>query len=217
MAYAFDRTFINERLDGIRFVFYLGIILNIICIAVMLILVFNNRLATNICSMVIRVLERLHIMKSDNQRIDRLNDAMEVYRRTAAYLKKHVLVVVKVFFITILQRTAYFFTTYFIYRSFGLKGTGMYTVVMLQAVISLSVDMLPLPGGMGISEALFRVIYLPVFGSNLITAGLVLSRSVSFYTELFVSAVFTMFAHIYIGRFTKKEIVGVDDFNIDYR
>ena len=54
----------------------------------------------------------------------------------------------------------------------------MYTVVMLQAVISLSVDMLPLPGGMGISEALFRVIYLPVFGSNLITAGLVLSRSV---------------------------------------
>ena len=213
----FDRTFINERLDGIRFVFYLGIILNIICIAVMLILVFNNRLATNICSMVIRVLERLHIMKSDNQRIDRLNDAMEVYRRTAAYLKKHVLVVAKVFVITILQRTAYFFTTYFIYRSFGLKGTGMYTVVMLQAVISLSVDMLPLPGGMGISEALFRVIYLPVFGSNLITAGLVLSRSVSFYTELFVSAVFTMFAHIYIGRFTKKEIVGVDDFNIDYR
>lgn len=213
----FDRTFINERLDGIRFVFYLGIILNIICIAAMLILVFNNRLATNICSMVIRVLERLHIMKSDNQRIDRLNDAMEVYRRTAAYLKKHVLVVFKVFVITILQRTAYFFTTYFIYRSFGLKGTGMYTVVMLQAVISLSVDMLPLPGGMGISEALFRVIYLPVFGSNLITAGLVLSRSVSFYTELFVSAVFTMFAHIYIGRFTKKEIVGVDDFNIDYR
>ena len=110
----FDRTFINERLDGIRFVFYLGIILNIICIAAMLILVFNNRLATNICSMVIRVLERLHIMKSDNQRIDRLNDAMEVYRRTAAYLKKHVLVVVKVFVITILQRTAYFFTTYFI-------------------------------------------------------------------------------------------------------
>ena len=52
----FDRTFINERLDGIRFVFYLGIILNIICIAAMLILVFNNRLATNICSMVIRVI-----------------------------------------------------------------------------------------------------------------------------------------------------------------
>lgn len=54
----------------------------------------------------------------------------EVYRRTAVYLKKHVLVVFKVFVITILQRTAYFFTTYFIYRSFGLKelvcGYGCY-------------------------------------------------------------------------------------------
>ena len=36
----FDRTFINERLDGIRLCFILGIILNIICIAAMLILGF---------------------------------------------------------------------------------------------------------------------------------------------------------------------------------
>ncbi len=74
----------------------------------------------------------------------------------------------------------------------------MYTVVMLQAVISLSVDMLPLPGGMGISEALFRVIYLPVFGSNLITAGLVLSRSVSFLYRAFCQcSIYNVCAYIH--------------------
>lgn len=201
----FDRRFISEKLSGILFIFYLGIVLNVACIAVLLILVFNNKLAANMCMGILRLLERLHIMKHKAGRIESFMASMDVYRRTAAYFKTHMLVVLKVFIITILQRFAYFFTTYFIYRSFGLNGTGIYTVVMLQAVISLSVDMLPLPGGMGISEALFNVIFLPVFGAELITAGMVLSRSLSFYTELLVSAVFTLFAHIYIGRFKSKE------------
>ena len=204
----FDRTFICERLDGILFVFYLGIFLNVVCITTMLILVFHNRLATNICLTIIKISEKLHIVRYKKGRIENIEASMDVYRKTAAYFKKHIIVVIRVFAITILQRFAYFFTTYFIYRSFGLSGTDMYTVVMLQAVISLSVDMLPLPGGMGISEALFNIIYLPVFGADMLTAGVVLSRSLSFYTELLVSAVFTIFAHIYIGRFTKKETKG---------
>lgn len=203
----FDRTLIDQRLGDILFVFYLGIFLNIVCIAVLLILVFNNRLATNICLWIMGLLERLHIMKYRKDRIENFLASMDVYRRTAAYFKSHISVVIKVFGVTILQRFAYFFTTYFIYRSFALSGTSMYTVVMLQAVISVSVDMLPLPGGMGISEALFNVIFLPVFGAELLTAGMILSRSFSFYIELFVSAAFTIFAHIYIGRFTKKEAI----------
>lgn len=201
----FDRAFILQRLGGILFVFYLGIFLNVVCITVLLLLVFNNKLASNMCLGLLKILEKIHIIKPKKDRTEGFMSSMDVYKRTAAYFKSHSMVVVRVFVLTILQRFAYFFTTYFIYKSFGLSGTDMYTVVMLQAVISLSVDMLPLPGGMGISEALFNVIFLPVFGEELLTAGMILSRSFSFYTELFVSAVFTIFAHIYIGRYTKKE------------
>ena len=41
---------------------------------------------------------------------------------------------------------------------------NFFEVMFLQAVISVSVDMLPLPGGMGISEGLFMVIFKKVFG-----------------------------------------------------
>ncbi len=201
----FDRSFINERLSGILFVFYLGIILNVFCVVAMMVLVFNQSLAKRIVVFIIRFLEKLHIIKHKEGRIEKFDASMDTYARTAKYLKNNIPVMIKVFLITVLQRFAYFFVTYFIYRSFGLKGTGVYTIVMLQAVISLSVDMLPLPGGMGISEALFNIIFLPVFGQALLLPGMVLSRSLSFYTELFLSAGFTIFAHIYIGRFTKKE------------
>lgn len=201
----FDRPFIDRYLTEILPVFYLGIILNVFCVAAMLVLVFNGALARKIVMLTIRVLERIHLMKHKEGRIAHFEASMDTYARAASFLKSHIPVMIQVFLITVLQRFAYFFVTYFVYKSFHLQGTGVYTVVMLQAVISLSVDMLPLPGGMGISEALFNIIYLPVFGQALLLPGMVLSRSLSFYTELFVSAAMTVFAHIYIGRFTKKE------------
>jgi len=53
------------------------------------------------------------------------------------------------------------------------------------------VDMLPLPGGMGISENLFLDIFQPIFGEALILPGMVVSRGISYYTQLLLSAVMT--------------------------
>ena len=75
--------------------------------------------------------------------------------------------------------------TYFVYRAFSLNSMNFFEVMFLQAVISVSVDMLPLPGGMGISEGLFMVIFKKVFGEALLIPGLILSRGLGYYSELF--------------------------------
>ncbi len=76
----------------------------------------------------------------------------------------------------------------------------MYDVVMLQAVVSVSVDMLPLPGGMGISENLFLIIFKGVFTAGLLLPGMVLSRGIAYYIQLLLCAGLTLFAHLRIGR-----------------
>ena len=55
-----------------------------------------------------------------------------------------------------------FSITYLVYRAMGLSALGFIDVVALQSVISISVDMLPLPGGMGISEGLFLNIFFSI-------------------------------------------------------
>ena len=102
--------------------------------------------------------------------------------------------------ITFLQRFALFFVTWFVYRAFGLHGASVYDVVMLQAVVSVSVDMLPLPGGMGISENLFLIIFKTIFVGSLLLPGMVLSRGIAFYVQLLFSAGMTAVAHFTIGR-----------------
>lgn len=202
----FNPGFINEYLGDVLFVFYLGVGLNIFSVISMVILVFNQSLAKFIMLKGLRILEKLRILKTKPERMEKLSVSMDNYNKTAKYLKNHIGVMVKVFIVTFLQRIALFLAAYFAYRAFGLKGASIYSIIMLQAVISISVEMLPLPGGMGVSEGLFLSIFLPVFGPDLIVPGMILSRGLTYYTQLLLSAIMTCVAHITIGRKKHPEL-----------
>lgn len=200
----FGQGFMHRYLTGILPVFYLGIVLNVLCVGFMLILVFHTTLAQSLMEKGLGFLEKLHLMHYKQSRHEKLNAAMEKYKETAVYFKTHKHVVLIVLAITFAQRFALFLSTYFVYLAFGLSDYAVGTIVMLQAVISISVDMLPLPGGMGISEKLFLTIFVSVFGAQLVLPGMILSRALSYYTELLLSALLTILAHFTLGRERKK-------------
>lgn len=200
----FGQGFIHKYLWSIRHIFYLGTALNVFCVTAMLVLVFHPRLAREILVKGMALLEKLHFLHHKEARIEKLNASMDQYRDTAVFLKEHKQVIVNVFAITMFQRFALFTATWFVYKAFGLGGVKAVAVITLQAVIAVSVDMLPLPGGMGISEKLFAMIFIPVFGKRLLLPGMILSRGIGYYTELGLSALLTIVANFTIGR--KREI-----------
>ena len=165
----------------------------------------NNWTAEEIHIRSLELLEKMHLMRHKSTRIEKLNASMDQYHTTAVYLKDHIMVLVNVFAITLFQRFALFTATWFVYKAFGLSGTNAFVIILLQSVISVSVDMLPLPGGMGISEKLFSMIFEPVFGSALLIPGMILSRGLGYYTELLISAIFTIVANFTIGRNLRKK------------
>lgn len=186
----FGRGFLHQYLEKILPIYYLGLVLNILCVTFMTVLVFHPVLAEMIVNFGREWMEKLRLMKRKEDRIKKLQESMQVYRETAAYLGAHKRVIFNVIIITFVQRMALFAVTWFVYRAFRLHGTSAWDVIFLQAVISVSVDMLPLPGGMGISEKLFLTIFAPVFGNVLLSA-MVLSRGLGYYSQLLISAVFT--------------------------
>lgn len=202
----FARGFVAAYLGEIMVVFYLGLILNVICITVLIILVFHQTLAQKMAVSFIKLLEKLHLLKKRRNRINKLIDSMDLYRDTAVYIKQHMGRMALIFVFTFFQRCMLFSVTWFVYKAFGLSGTSFISVVSLQAVISVAVDMLPLPGGMGISESLFLRLFLPVFGETLLLPGLVLSRGIGYYSQLVISAIFTIVAAVVILFEKKKHI-----------
>lgn len=196
----FQRDFVKTYLSEILPIFWLGLGLNVICVGILLLLVFHPLLMKRIIHGGFGMLFRFRLMKKRKERMEKLEDSMQLYRDTAVYLKEHFPVILKVFILTFLQRISLFAVTWFVYRSFGLEGEGLYHLILLTAVISVTADMLPLPGGMGISEKLFLTIFAPVFGPKLLLPGMVLFRGLSYYTELLLSALMTAAAHLLLGR-----------------
>lgn len=178
---------------------YLGVALNVFCVAFMLILVFHPTLAENILVSLVRVFCRITHSRKGEKWIQKINSAMEKYRTVADYLRKNKRVIVNVFLITFVQRIMWFFITYLVYLSFSLQALDPFTVTTLQGMISVSVDMLPLPGGMGMSETLFLSIFRPICGQKLVLPVMIVSRGISYYTQLIISAVMTGVAYFTIG------------------
>ena len=189
-----------STLDGeVVFFLYVGIVLNVVCVAFMSILVFMPNTAKFGIIKGYNLMKKLHIMKEKNNRAERLDASMEKYKAASVYLKSNTLAVFNTTLISFLQRFFLFFITYIVYIAMGNSEENAITITLLQSIVSIAVDMLPLPGGMGISERLYLLIFSPIFGgSTAAVASMMVSRGFSYYVLVIVSAVIAIIAHLTI-------------------
>lgn len=194
----FGQGFIHAYMNPeVQFFLYLGIGLNVFCVFFMSFLVFLPGTAKYLIMKGFGLLKKLHIMKEKNNRTERLDQSMEIYKEASVFLKANKLAIFNTIVISFIQRFFLFFITYITYRSFGLHTENAFVITLLQAVISISVDMLPLPGGMGISEHLYLQIFTPIFGSvSAATASMLMSRGFSYYALVIVSGIISLITHV---------------------
>lgn len=178
---------------------WLGLALNIAMVGFLLLLAFHPTLARSISVGAVAWLGRIRLLRRPERYVKKIDDAMDLYDDVADYFRTHKVVVWKVFLVTFAQRFLMFNVTYLTLRSFGFHGADFATVLLMQGMIAVAVDMLPLPGGMGISEKLFLTIFAPLSG-GLTLPVMIVSRGLSYYTELILSALMTVVAHFAIAR-----------------
>lgn len=191
-------------LEPVEPVLYLGLVLNVLCISALLLLVFHPNLVRVLAGKILNLLHRIRPFRNLQGQKDRLERILGQYHGTAVFYRRHKHVILHVFLITLLQRCLLFLVTWLTYRAFDLSGHSLPLITTLQAMISVAADMLPLPGGMGVSENLFLDIFQPIFGENLVLPGMMLSRGISYYTQLLISAVMTIAASFLIKEKRQK-------------
>lgn len=178
-------------LQEVEAVIYIGMGLNVVAISLLLMAVFLPGPLERFAAWVLRLVQKIHPFRDPQRVMNRVQNALNQYRGTADFFKREPKIILHEFLITFVQRCCLFSVVWFTYRAFGLSGQNAITMITLQAMISVAVDMLPLPGGMGISETMFQSIFLPVFGPDLVLPGMIVCRGISYYTQLLISGVMT--------------------------
>lgn len=201
----FGRRFLRAELGGMLFLFRLGMLLTAGWTAFLLLLLFRPKVARGIMIWGMSVLEELHLLKNREKHQASLEVAMDIYADAAEHMRKRPGLMLGVFGVTVLRRAALLSVTWCVYRALGLTGGSWPVILLMQAIISICADMLPLPGGMGISEGLFLRVFAGTFGS-LALPGMVLSRGVGHYGQLIICALFTLLAVVRVNRTPKENI-----------
>ena len=83
-------------------------------------------------------------MKPSEKRPEKIHEFIGSYQNAVSWLRTHKGKLLFIVLVTFLQRCSVFLLTYMVYLGFGLHGTGMMKVILLQAAVYIAVDMLSL-------------------------------------------------------------------------
>ncbi|MCD7948433.1 MAG: flippase-like domain-containing protein [Oscillospiraceae bacterium] len=174
----------------------LGAAINIALTVGMLFLMFLPRVASAIAGWVITLLVRIKLIKKESAAREALSKQLVAYGEGAACIKKNPLLFLRLLGLTAIQLTALFAVPFVVYHAFGLREYGALELIGTQALLTLAVSFLPLPGAVGASEGGFIRAFTLFFGAGLVTPAVLAARGISFYSFLIISAVITLIVHI---------------------
>ncbi len=169
-------------------IYFLGLFLNAVLVVILLAIMFNGPKMEKVIYGLEKLLVKTHLIKPSVNRNAKIHGLVEQYGETVTFLKGHFKVIAFVIGFTFIQRCSVFVLTYFIYKGMGLQGEHPFTIMALQAVVYITVDMLPLPGSQGISEVMYAAVFKNIFVGSSLTVSMCVTRGINFYFLLMISA-----------------------------
>ena len=209
--YIFYHSYVTDHVGNYIWLIYLGFLLNIAYIALLLVVCLKPLWSRKMGIKAINLLARLHIIKPEKSEkmIARLTRIFDNYVKASKYIKDNLRSLFTITVITVVQRMSLFLLTWIVYKAYHLQGTTFMQIVALQVLIGVAVEMLPLPGAAGITEACFIKFFEGVFTIDLISPSILLNRGLSFYAVIIIGGIVTLGTHLInikrYGRDTDKE------------
>lgn len=177
----FWRQPLREYLQGYYPLYFLGLFLNTALVIILLWVMFFPKSIRAVLLKAEAFLVRLRFWKKSDARKNRIDRFLAGYQETVHFLQYHKKMIGMIAIGTFLQRFGAFLLTYVIYRGLGMRGFSIWNIVWLQASVYIAVDMLPIPGAQGITEAMFRSVFINIFTEQYLAVSICITRGISFY------------------------------------
>ena len=188
IGYISQHKLLINNLGNIKYLIAFGVILNFLVMLAILIAIFSKRFVGKLIDFISFVLIKIKYKKVDRF-IDFALCQIKEYRNSAKYLKENKITIFKIILTTVIQIVLFFSIPFCIYKAFDLSGHSLFTVVMLQSILFISVSALPLPGAVGVSESAFIMIYKTLFPYSFLSSAMLVSRGISFYLLVFLGGI----------------------------
>ena len=182
--------------------YFLGLFLNTALVLILLLVMFSPSVIRGIFYRAERIIVGLRLWKESGARREKMEQFLAGYQGTVCFLKENKKMIWVILGGTFLQRFTVFVLTYVVYRGLGLSGTALLDIVFVQASVYIAVDMLPVPGAQGITEAMYICVFGGIFTGHYLAASMCITRGISFYAVMVIGA--AVFAAVNMRKSRKR-------------
>ena len=200
----FPGVFMSFELPG-KILILIGIAMMILMSIFFIILLKKQSILIKTANIIISILRKLHMKTAADKLHSRLDTVIENYNECVVTLAGKKKLLIKTYFLNILQRASQILVTVFCYFAIhGNIGDGL-RVFAIQTYVVMGSNFIPVPGAVGISEFLMYIGYTMLLSDEAAYSLAILSRGISFYTCSIISIITVIFGYIIIRYHRRNE------------
>lgn len=200
----FPDVFMSFELPG-KILILIGIAMMILMSIFFIILLKKQSILIKTANIIISILRKLHMKTAADKLLSRLDTVIENYNECVVTLAGKKKLLIKTYFLNLLQRASQILVTVFCYFAIhGNIGDGL-RVFAIQTYVVMGSNFIPVPGAVGISEFLMYIGYTMLLSDEAAYSLAILSRGISFYTCSIISIITVIFGYIIIRYHRRNE------------
>lgn len=191
-------------INSIFWLSIIGFLINFTVVILLSLSVFKESWVLKIGTVFIRFGCFIKIIKNKEKMNNSFQKLVSDFRMAAEYVKKYKLKVFINFLMILVHLISLFSITIWIYLAFGQTGGTILDLFFLQVFLTITVTLFPMPGASGASEIGFYGFMAMFFKSDIIFLAMLMWRLISYYSNIFIGAIYVLIEEILSLR--KKKI-----------
>jgi uncharacterized protein (TIRG00374 family) len=143
---------------------------------------------------IVNILNKIKIIKNKEKWIEKVDSLVEKYNGCYKTLKRHKKTILPVILINTAQRFSQILISVFVCKA--AFDCSFVEMIIMQGLVLLGYNSLPLPGGAGAFEYLYLEIYALALPSSYVVVAMMVTRFISYYFSMIVSGIYTLVYHL---------------------
>lgn len=186
--------YFQTSVSNFSFLVLIGLLSNGVFITAVFMFIISEKTTDRILTSVIKLLHKFHLCKDPEKLYQKVHDQLSVFHGSSKLMGKSFLLYFWAILLTLVQITLASIISYFVYRSFNLRGESVVTMIAADTFVTMVAAFVPLPGSSGGAEGGFALFFSPAFGSAIIPA-ILLWRIATYYANILFGCIIVYFGN----------------------
>jgi len=182
----FGKPVLMEHLNGYKTLYFIGLGLDFVWVVILVSLMAFTEPLRKLIVKILSFIFKRHPAKAEKLLVS-VNGFFQNYQNSLSFITSNPIRITGIFLLSIIQRLLPILITAVVYYGLGMNQTPFGVILIMQAAIYVTVDMLPLPGAQGVTEGMYREVFKNLIPASCIMSSMYITRGINFYFILIFS------------------------------